>query len=54
MRKLLLLFCIQRINSYGHLAHTVSGLIADLLIKSQTSKYVHSLVKANISQIATW
>lgn len=54
MRKLIFLLCIQYIHSYGHLAHTVSGLIADLLIDAQTAQYVHGLVGANISQIATW
>jgi methionyl-tRNA synthetase len=45
---------IQYASAYGHLGHTVSGLIADLLVKAQTAHYVQSLVGKNISDITTW
>jgi methionyl-tRNA synthetase len=45
---------IQYASAYGHLGHTISGLIADLLVNSRTAHYVQSLVGKNISDITTW
>ena len=51
---LLVILSLDIVTAFGSLGHTVSGLIADMLISAKTTKYVNLLVSANLSQVATW